>query len=417
MINIRFERIIVAHALFCLAAAPGYGQWLQFAGPTRDFKVTAKSPLKAWGEKGPQTIWQRPLGEGYSSILVEGERLYTMYHADGKEAVICLEGATGKTIWEHKYEVPGAKKGDGGYGIGPRSTPCIVSGRIFAVGITGVLHCLNTTDGKVIWSHKLLDEYSGNLPQWGYSCSPLAYKNTIVLSTGGKGKAVAAFDQESGKEVWASGADQNAYSSPVLIKFEGKDQIVILLAGSVAGLNPENGEQIWSFPHKTFADVNAALPVFGSDNVLLITSAYRTGSRAVKLESKNGTVEATQVWANERNGVHHGAVIRDGDIIFGSVGMMGPSFFTALDCAKGGEVIWKEREPFRKATFLKVNDKLLVLDEGGTLGIASVSREGLKAECLTERVLNEPAWTVPTLVDSKVYLRDRKNIMALDISQ
>ncbi len=397
--NSRFGNTALLVALSAFAVGSANGQWLQFAGPTRDFKVTPKAPLVAWGDKGPKKLWERPLGEGYTSILADGDRLYTMYHAD-----------------KHSYEVPGAEKGDNGYGVGPRSTPCIVGDRIFAVGITGIFHCLNKTDGKVVWTHKLLDEFGGNLPQWGYSCSPLAYRNTIVLSTGGKGKAVAAFNQEDGKEVWASGADQNAYSSPVLIQFEGKDQIVMLMAGSVLGLNPDSGEQIWSFPHKTFADVNAALPVFGPDNVLVITSAYRTGSRAIKLTSKDGGVEATQVWSNEKNGIHHGAVLRDGDVIYGSVGMMGPAFFTALDLADGGKQLWKEREPFRKATFLKAGEKLLVLDEGGTLGLASVSREGLKADCLAERILSEPAWSVPTLVESRVYLRDRKVIMALGLA-
>lgn len=414
--NSRFGKTALLAALSTFAVASAHGQWLQFAGPTRDFKINQKTPLSAWGDQGPKKLWERPLGEGYSSILADGDRLYTMYHADKKESVICLDAGTGKTVWEHSYEVPGAEKGDNGYGVGPRSTPCIVGERIFAVGITGIFHCLNKADGKLFWSHKLLDEYGGNLPQWGYSCSPLAYQKTIVLSTGGKGKAVAAFNQEDGKEIWASGADQNAYSSPVLIQFEGKDQIILLMAGSVVGLNPDSGEQIWSFPHKTFADVNAALPVFGPDNVLVVTSAYRTGTRAIKLTSKDGGVEATQVWSNEKNGIHHGAVLRDGGVIYGSVGMMGPAFFTALDVTDGKQ-LWKEREPFRKSTFLKAGDKLLVLDEGGTLGLASISRECIKADCLAERLLSEPAWTVPTLVDKRVYLRDRKVITALDLAQ
>lgn len=408
-------RLFIAMGSALFVVTPVWGQWLQFGGPTRDFKVTTKKPLSPWGESGPKKVWERELGEGYSSILAEDAKLYTMYHKGGEEIVICLAADTGETIWEHKYPLPDAEKGAGGYGVGPRSTPAIVGNRIFTVGITGVLHCLNKSDGKVVWVHRLLDEFGGKLPQWGISASPLAYGETIVVPAGGKGRAVVAFNQADGQIVWATGADENAYSSPVLIKVDGQDQVVVLMANAVRGIDPKSGEELWSFAHKTFADVNAALPVFGSDNVLMITSAYRTGSRAIKLTRKGVTTEATQVWENGRNGVHHGAVVRVGDVIYGSVGMMGPSFLTALDNAKEGEVIWKERQPFRKATFLLIGDQMLVMDEGGTLGLANVSREGLKVHCKT-KLLDEPAWTVPTLVETKAYIRDRKKIMALELS-
>src|SRR5262245_16246501 len=322
-------RLLFALGASMLEATPVWGQWLEFGGPTRDFKVKASKPVAACGEGGPKQAWERELGDGYSSILAEDGKLYTMYYADGNEIVVCLSAADGKTVWEHKYPVPDAAKGAGGYGNGPRSTPAIVGNRIFTLGITGILHCLDKFTGEMVWAHRLLDEFGGNLPQWGIAASPLAYGETLIVPAGGKGRAVVAFNQADGQIVWASGADENAYSSPVLIKVDGQDQIVVLMANAVRGIDPKNGEELWSFSHKTFADVNAALPVFGPDNVLMITSAYRTGSRAIKLTRKGEATEVTQVWENGRNGVHHGAVIRAGDVIYGSVGMMGPSFMTA----------------------------------------------------------------------------------------
>lgn len=410
-----FARLCIRLSSILVVVTPAWGQWLQFGGPTRDFKVTTKKPLSPWGEAGPKKIWERELGEGYSSILAEDGKLYTMYHKGGEEIVICLAADTGKTIWEHKYPLPDAEKGAGGYGVGPRSTPTIVGNRIYTVGISGVLHCLDKSDGKVIWVHRLLEQFGGNLPTWGISASPLAYEETLIVPAGGKGKAVVAFNQADGQIVWATGADENSYSSPVLIKVDGQEQVVVLMTNAVRGINPKTGDELWSFPHKTFADVNAAQPVFGADNILLITSSYRTGSRAIKLTRKGDATEATQAWANEKNGVQHGAVVRVGDVFYGSVGNIGPAFMTALDNANEGAVIWKQREPFRKATFLLAGDQLLVLDEGGALGLASVSREGLKVHCRT-KMLDEPAWTVPTLIDTKAYLRDRKKIMALELA-
>ncbi|MBI5863526.1 MAG: PQQ-binding-like beta-propeller repeat protein [Planctomycetes bacterium] len=400
-------------AYLMLSVGQAGAQWLQFAGPTRDFRVQAKKPLKDWGAKGPKIVWQHDLGEGYSSILCDAGRLYTMYHKDGQEIVICLNAADGKTVWEHKYPVPDAEKGAGGFGPGPRSTPVIVGDRIFAAGITGVLQCLSKDDGAVIWVHRLLDEFGGNLPQWGYAPSPLAWEDLLIAPAGGQGKAVVAFQQTDGKVVWTAGANQNGYSSPIVIDFEHKPQVVVLMSSAVLGMNPRTGEELWSFEHKTMYDVNAALPVIGPDNTLLISSAYATGSRALKLSRKGEKIDATELWSNTRNGVHHGAIARIGDSYYGSVGMIGPAFFTKLD-AKTGEQKWKDRS-FRKATFLVVGEQLLVIDEGGKLAVATIGAEGMNILC-EEPLLSEPAWTVPTLVDGRAYLRDRKVIMAIELA-
>ena len=153
MMNLR------GHASFLLAvvfAGPAaQGQWLQWGGTNRDFKIVATGLASEWPEGGPPKIWKRELGDGYSTIVGEGNRLYTMYRKEDKERVVCLDRDTGRTNWEHAYDVPVKETSIIQFGEGPHSTPLIVGDRIFTVGVTMILHCLDKQTGQVFWMHDL----------------------------------------------------------------------------------------------------------------------------------------------------------------------------------------------------------------------------------------------------------------------
>src|SRR6476661_328645 len=155
--------------------------WAQWGGPHRNFISETKGLATSWPESGPRRLWQRELGDGYSAIAVERSTLYTMYRKGDNEVAIALDAATGKTLWEYSYAAPFSADYDMTNGPGPHATPLVSGNFVFTSGSTGKLHCLDKKTGKLLWSHDLLAEFHGTLRVNGYSCSPLAYKNEIVM--------------------------------------------------------------------------------------------------------------------------------------------------------------------------------------------------------------------------------------------
>jgi outer membrane protein assembly factor BamB len=295
--------------------------WLQWGGANRNFKSDAKGLASAWPEKGPKQLWSRALGDGHSAILVEGNRLYTMYSKGDQEVAIALDAATGKTIWEYTYEVSPAGM-NYEFGKGPHATPLIVGNHLYAAGATSKLHCLDKQNGKVVWSHDLWKEYNGTPDDRGYSCSPLAYKNTIIVTVGGKGQALMAFNQKDGSVIWKKQDFMPSPNSHLIINVDGQDQLVAFLGDAITGLDPNKGELLWSHPHKTDWGLNISTPVWGEDNLLFVSSAYSGGSRVLKLTRKEGKTTAAEVWFHRRFRLHHGNAIRIGDTAYGSSGIL-----------------------------------------------------------------------------------------------
>ena len=407
----QISRIFV---LLCLSFVNVHAQsdWLQWGGPNRDFTSPAKGLAASWPSAGPKQLWSRPLGAGHSAILASGNTLYTMYSQGDQEVVIALAADTGKTIWEHKYSAP-PQGLNLEYGAGPHATPLLVGDLLYSVGATGKLFGLDKKNGKVVWSHDLWTEYNGKKMDRGYSCSPVAYKNTIILTLGGQGQTLIAFNQKDGSVAWKNQSLDMSPSSPMIINVNGQDQLIVFLGKVIGGFDPNNGNLLWSHPHVTDWGLNITMPVWGSDNLLFISSAYNGGSRVLKLTQKDGKTAVAEVWFNNRLRIHHGTAIRVGDYVYGSSGDFGPAFFAAAN-VKTGELLFQDRS-FPKTTFVLADGKFVMLDEDGNLALATVSPTGLKVISKAS-IMKNLAWTAPTLVGTKLYLRDRRTIAALDLS-
>lgn len=385
--------------------------WPQWGGPQRNFMVDTKGLAETWPDSGPKRLWSRALGEGHSSIVVDSERLYTMYSKGEQEFVVALDAATGKTIWEKSYAAPtsGLRLENG---RGPHSTPLIVGNLLITAGVIGKLQAFEKQTGNVVWSHDLYQEYGGKRMGRGYSCSPLAYKNTVIVTVGGAGQSLMAFDQKTGAVVWKKQDFDLSPSTPALIKVDGQDQLVTVLADHVVGLNPDNGELLWKHPHQCDWGLNITPPIWGPDNILFVSSAYSGGSRGLQLQQTGGKTTVKELWASRRMRLHHSTMIRLGDLVFGSSGDFGPAPMTAVN-VKTGDVVWQDRG-FPKANFVYADGKLILLDEDGQLALVSLSPQGMKVLAKTA-LLERTAWTPPTLAGTKLYVRDRKMIVALDL--
>jgi outer membrane protein assembly factor BamB len=387
----------------------------QFGGPNRDFKYDVSGLARSWPADGPPQVWKRALGDGYSGIVASDGLLYTMYRPDEKqEAVIALDAASGETVWQHAYDAPFTKQYVLEQGPGPRATPLIVGDRLFAAGATGIMHALDRKTGKPLWSHNLLEDFGGNVRVRGYSTSPLAYGDTVIMMVGGPEKAVMAFNQRDGSVAWAGGDFRNSHASPLLIDVDGQEQLVAFMFAEVVGMNPADGQVLWTHPHETDFGLNISTPVWGPDNVLFLTSAYGGGSRALRLRQANGRTTVQELWAHRLMRVHFGTVIRVGDHVYGASGDFGPAPFTALDL-KSGNVVWRNRD-LAKSSAIHADGLFIAIDEDGHLALATVTPEGLEMHARVP-LLSSVAWTPPTLVGTTLYVRDRQHILALQLGK
>ncbi len=418
-------RTLIAIAIVELAAlafvattaqGPAPAAWPQWGGPDRNFRIPSADIPSAWGEDGPNRLWRRPLGEGYSAILADGDLLFTMYREGDNEVVIALDAATGGTRWQHAYHAPLLHDGYfdvwlNSAGPGPYSSPLLADGSVFTIGVNGHLHALDARTGALRWSHNLVDVF--DLDDYNaFASSPIAYGENIIQPLGGSGHGVAAFDRETGTVAWRSPAFDLGPGSPLLIDVDGQSQLVVLGQQEVVGLDPADGRRLWSHPHTNELGLNISLPLWGPGNTLFVSSAYDGGSRMIRLNRGGQRTTANEAWYNGRMRVHFGNALRIGNLILGSTGDFGPAFVAALD-AETGEEVWRERT-FARAHLLDAGGILVIVDEDGEIALASATNDGLQVHARAE-LLTSNAWTPPTLVGTILYVRDRKDVLALDL--
>ena len=408
------SKVIVLFALLVLMpVTTALAQdWAQWGGPHRNFISDTKGLATTWPATGPRRLWQRELGEGYSAIAVERGMLFTMYRKGDNEVAIALDAATGKTVWEYSYAAPFSPEYDMSNGPGPHATPLVSGDMVFTSGATGKLNCLDKKTGKLLWSHDLIKEFQGTVRVNGYSCSPIAYKDTIVMMVGGPSSSLVAFNRQNGSVVWKKHDFRNSTSSPIIINVDGQDQLVAFMWSDIVGVDPNNGNLLWSHPHPAEHGLNTSTPVWGPDNLLFMSSGYGGGSRVLKLSRAGDKTTVEEVWANSLMRIHFSNAIRIGDFVYGSSGDFGPAPFTAVN-VKTGNVVWRNRS-FPRASALFADGRFIILDEDGHLLLATATAEGLTVTSKAELLQNQ-SWTVPSLSGTRLYLRDRKNIVALEL--
>lgn len=396
-----------------LGVSPGRAanEWPQWGGPHQDFKADCKGLAGEWPADGPKKLWSRDLGEGYSAILVDGERLYTMYRGDDKETVVALNAKNGEVVWEHKYDAPIHKDHVTQFGSGPRGTPLLSDGKLITIGVSGKMHCLDAAAGKVDWSHDLWTEFEGSALQHGYASSPLAYKDTVIVPVGGEGRAFMAFNKKDGGVAWKKLDFQNSYSTPKLIQIDGEDQVVCFMAKEMVGFDPKNGDLKWEFKQENQWGQNICLPVWAEGNLLFFSSP-EAGAHCLKLTRSGDKTGIEEVSGTRKIQFYHVTSVNVGDYVYGSTNSMAPHFFAAVDI-KTGKVPWRERG-FAKASCVYADGKLIILDEDGMLALATATPEKLTVHSKVQ-LLDKVAWTVPTVAGKTLYVRDQKKIMALDL--
>ncbi|MCM2257542.1 MAG: PQQ-like beta-propeller repeat protein [Vicinamibacteria bacterium] len=389
--------------------------WPQWGGPGRDFRV-ADAGVAAWGEGGPRVLWRRVLGEGFSAFVAADGKLVTLLREGDEEVALALDAATGRTLWEARWSAPFTAEYSMENGPGPHATPLIVAGRVFAVGATGRLRALDLATGRALWDHDLVAGRGGTLRVNGYAASPVAHGDTVIVSVGGPGQALVAFAQTDGREVWRAGDWRNSPASPLCVTLAGRPQVIGFFWDAVAGFDAASGAVLWSVAHPAEFGLNVSMPLAAEDGTVFVSSSYGGGSRALRLEP-HGTdagLEPALLWAHNRMRVHFGNAVRLGRTVFASSGDFASAPLLALDL-DSGRTLWRERG-LARASLVAIGERLLLLTEDGELVLARPSSERLEVEARAS-LLAAPAWTVPTVVGTRVYLRDRREALALELSR
>ncbi len=432
----RINGVVLGFAalLTAIVAKDATAQWPQFGGPTRDFKVPSKGLADAWPEGGPNMLWKVPLGEGFSPVSVDDGVLFTMYRknqADQQEYTIALDASTGKTLWEQKHESPTPV--DERMFPGPNATPLVLADRVVTIGRNAVMRCYEKTSGKILWQHDLVAEFGAVVPVWGFSSSPIAYRDTVITMVGARRfdsrprtdpmleiaaavpdedkASLIAVDVATGAVKWKSQNFRTKYTSPILINFAGRDHLIVMPRFGIAGIDPGSGEVLWK--RELAKDGGHVMtPLWDGKDLLLYLSTSQ--GRLMRLIQKNGKVTTEDVWVNKKLNVHVSAPIWADDILVAPKGGQASTHILGAD-PRTGERLWVERG-FAESMLLHADGKVILLDEKGQLVLAKASADGLAVQSSW----NLPGWsgplhTPPTLVGKTLYVRDRKNLLAFDL--
>lgn len=426
-----------------LAGEPAGGEWPQFRGPGRDGTTTAAGLASAWPASGPVEVWRRTIGAGFSSVVVVGDRLFTLGADAGEEAVLAFAAADGKPLWRTALGKPFVLE----FGDGARSTPTVHDGRLYVASSSSRLVALDVASGKVIWERDLT-AYDA-VPRYGYAMSPLVVDGLVVVEVGTKDLvdkakaeaaakagpnpaptpdasvdpaaaaaqprpigAVAAFDAVTGELRWRGGfPGPPSYASPVVAELAGVRQLVFSRGTRVAGLALD-GTLLWDY--ETIPRSAIAIPVIlPGDVVFVSTSDDAFGALALSVRrDAAGQWKVEPLWSERLMRNHFNASVRVGNEIYG----FDNGTLRCLD-ARTGARRWAARG-FGKGSLIAAGQLLFVIGDEGTLALVRATPESYQ-ELGRVRALSgaTKAWTAPSLAGGKLYLRDHQELVAYDVRQ
>jgi outer membrane protein assembly factor BamB len=381
---------VVALAAMAMSGAAGAapaktaasGDWAQWLGADRS-GISAET---GWDAKAPKQVWKAAVGQGFSTVSVVGDHVFTMGNAESKDTVWCLNAADGKEVWKFSYPCGNVDH------PGTRCTPTVDGDKVYTLSHQGDLYCLKAADGKEVW-HANVKDLGGKRPTWGYACSPLVLGDKLIIDVG----PLVALDKTTGKEVWKVGADTAGYSSPIAFK-KGAETLIASFNEAGPVVITAEGKAVAKAGWKTSYGVNAVTPIILGDT-LFISSGYNTGAALYQITPG----ELKQVWKNKNMCNHaNNCVLVDG-CLYGFNGQVNEGPLTCLDY-KTGEKKWAEGS-VKGGGLMVADGKLIIMDSGGELVIAEASPAGYK-ELSKTKLLGGTCWTMPVLAGGRIFCRN-----------
>lgn len=382
------------------------GDWPEFRGPNRDGIVKHTSIRTDWDALPPRQLWKHPVGEGWSSFAIVGERAYTQEQRSEFECVICYEAASGKRVWIHEDQV---RFDEALGGPGPRATPTVHGDCVFTMGATGLLNCLDAFTGKRIWVRNVLDDSQTKNLQWAMSGSPLLVDDLVIVSPG---KGIAAYERLSGTIRWTSGEYPSSYASPRLEVINRQPQVLLFHGDGLASHDTKSGNKLWGSPTwSNSPKINVAQPIVRDGRWVFIGTNYGTGAMLLDAHriDDSSTAEVVYELTNQFRLKFNDAIYKDGMLYGADDGIL-----SCIDF-KTGKRHWK-RGRYGYGQLLLVDDVLLVQAESGKVVLVEATPERFN-EITSLEAIDGKTWNHPVVHQGRLFVRNSNEAACFDISR
>jgi outer membrane protein assembly factor BamB len=372
--------------------------WPQWRGPRRDGTLTSFTEPKTWPEALTQR-WKITVGEGYSTPIVVGNRVYQFARQGENEVLRAVDASTGKAIWERSYAAPfemlSATKR---HGPGPKSTPTYADGRLFTFGMSSIITAWDAATGKELWRKK-----SDLSPQFHTAMSPLVDGSQMILHIGGDKQGVlTSFDPATGAVKWEWKGDGPAYGSPIIAEIGGTRHLMLFSQRNFIGVNPANGQLLWSVPFEARSTTNSITPLV-HDNMVIVSGQGKPLTAYI-IANRGGKWAADLAWENPQLSMSFSNGVIVGDAIFSMSPLNSGQFFWAD--VKSGKTLWTS--PPRQAgnaAITRSGNLLFVLKDDGMLMIGRANPSGFEP-LKTYTVANSATWAPPVISGNRIFVKD-----------
>ncbi|HEY1376339.1 MAG TPA: PQQ-binding-like beta-propeller repeat protein [Gemmataceae bacterium] len=416
---------LAAESVADAAAAPpldvGPGDWPEFRGPARDGRRPGVRISTDWKAHPPAQVWRHPVGPGWGSFAAVGPRLFTQEQLGEFERVVCLDAATGKEVWAHADK---ARHTDGQSGAGPRATPTVHDGRVYALGATGLLNCLDAATGKKLWSHDILTDSGRDalpkdqrVPPWGFAASPLVVQGVVTVYAGGpEGKGVLAYKAATGEPAWHAGNagpdPGHSYCSTQLSRIAGVEQLLVTDNKGMTSFNPADGKVLWEYEWDLGKEFNRVVqPAVVGDTDLLLGSGMGKGTRRVRVTRDGAGWKTEQVWESRAISPYFNDLVIHKGHLYG----FHNDLLTCVN-VETGKGTWKERGyGAGQVLLLPDQDLLVVVTEKGEVALVEANPER-RTELARVQAVEGKTWNHPVVAHGKLYVRNGEEAVCYELA-
>lgn len=361
-----------------------------------------------WSSRKPREQWRRKVGAGFGSIAVQGVRVYTQEQRGEEECVVCYERASGRELWVHGER---ARYGNPTTGDGPRATPTVDGGQVYALGATGVFTCTDRRLGKLLWRRDVLTDTKSLAPQHGMVSSPLVVGELVMVCGGGTHQALlAAYRKATGELAWTSGDELAGYTSPLLAEVAGMPQVLVISKSHLSGFDPDGGAELWKIPFANIDGTNCAQPCpVGRDHVFASTG-YGAGCRLFEITQRatDSAWQAEELWSNRTMETKFcSPVLRDGHAYGFDDGI--------LECVsvRDGRRVWK-RGRYGHGQLMLADDLLVILAEDGRVALVEASPKAI-GELASIQAISGKTWNYPALAGRQLFVRNAEEMACYEL--